>query len=200
MIRINLLPYRAARKRENIKRQITLYVLCVLLLLSGMFYMYLTLTHDLSALKSKEGEIRTDLAKFQKTINKINKLDEKTKELKDKLNVITTLENNKTGPVLLLAEISMAVPKDKLWLRSLSETGGILTLAGTAMDNETVALFMTNLEAQKHIQAVDLGNTKLRNLPQYRLNVSDFQLTCKTYAFKEPKKTETQPAKRRRKK
>ena len=200
MIRINLLPYRAARKRENIKRQITLYVLCVLLLLSGMFYLHLTLTHDLSALKSKEGEIRTDLAKFQKTINKINKLDEKTKELKDKLNVITTLENNKTGPVLLLAEISMAVPKDKLWLRSLSETSGILTLAGTAMDNETVALFMTNLEAQKHIQAVDLGNTKLRNLPQYRLNVSDFQLTCKTYAFKEPKKPETQPAKRRRKK
>ncbi len=200
MIRINLLPYRAARKRENIKRQITLYVLCVLLLLSGMVYSSLTLTHDLSVLKSKEGEIQADLAKLQKTVNKISELDKKTRELKDKLNVITDLENSKTGPVLLLAEISKAVPKDKLWLRSLSETGGVLTLAGTAMDNETVALFMTNLEAREHILAVDLGNTKLRNLPQYRLNVSDFQLTCKTYAFKEPEKPQTKPAKRRRKK
>lgn len=188
MIRINLLPYRAARKRENIKRQITLYVLCVLLLLTGMFYFYWTLTNDLSALKTREGEIRADLAKLQKTIKKINELDKITKELKTKLDVIRDLENSKTGPVLLLAEISRAVPKDKLWLRSFGESGGILNLSGTAMDNETVALFMVNLEAQEHIKAVDLTSTRSRNLPEHRLRVSDFELKCKTYAFKEPEK------------
>jgi len=198
MIRINLLPYRAARKRENIKRQITLYVLCVILLLSGMFYFYMTLTHDLSALKSREGEIRADLATLQKTIKRINELDKKTKELKTKLDVIRDLENSKTGPVLLLAEISNAVPKDKLWLNSFGESGGILTLTGTAMDNETVALFMVNLKAQEHIQTVDLSSARLRNLPEHRLRVSDFALKCKTYAFKEPEKSKKAKKKKRK--
>ena len=83
------------------------------------------LTGELSALKAREGEIRADLAKLQKTIKKINELDKKTKELKTKLDVIRDLENSKTGPVLLLAEISKAVPKDKLWLRSFAENGGM---------------------------------------------------------------------------
>ncbi len=198
MIRINLLPYRAARKRENIKRQITLYILCVILLLSGMFYFYMTLNRDLSALKAREGQIRADLAKLQKTIKMINEYDRKTKELKTKLDVIRDLESSKTGPVLLLAEISKAVPKDKLWLRSFGESGGLLTLSGTAMDNETVALFMVNLEAQEHIQGVDLSSTKLRNLPEHRLRVSDFELKCKTYAFKEPEKPKTAKKGRRK--
>jgi type IV pilus assembly protein PilN len=39
MIRINLLPFRAARKKENIRRQLSIYVLSVvcLLLLMGLF-------------------------------------------------------------------------------------------------------------------------------------------------------------------
>jgi type IV pilus assembly protein PilN len=109
--------------------------------------------------------------------------------------VIKELERNKTGPVRLLDEIAMAVPKDKLWLTSLKESGGMLTLTGTAMDNETVALFMTNLEQSEHVSTVDLQSSRLRNLPEYRLNVSDFVLECRTYAFKE-KTTEPPKGKR----
>ncbi|MFH1491046.1 MAG: PilN domain-containing protein, partial [Pseudomonadota bacterium] len=100
--------------------------------------------------------------------------------------VIKELEKNKTGPVHLLEEISKAVPKDKLWLNNLSESKGNLTLTGTAMDNETVALFMTRLEKSDFIQTVDLESVKVKALPQYRLRVSDFVLKCRTYAYKPP--------------
>jgi type IV pilus assembly protein PilN len=109
--------------------------------------------------------------------------------------VIKELERNKTGPVRLLDEIATAVPKDKLWLTSLKESGGMLTLTGTAMDNETVALFMTNLEQSEHVSTVDLQSSRLRNLPEHRLNVSDFVLECRTYSFKE-KGTEPAAGKR----
>jgi Tfp pilus assembly protein PilN len=79
------------------------------------------------------------------------------------------------------------VPKDKLWLRSLREKSGVLVLEGTAMDNETVALFMTNLEKSAYISSVDLKTTKLKALSRYKLDVSDFVLNCKTYAFKDEK-------------
>jgi len=46
---------------------------------------------------------------------------------------------------------------------------------------------MTNLEKSEYVSSVDLQSAKLRNLPKYSLNVSDFVLNCKTYAYK-PKK------------
>jgi len=86
----------------------------------------------------------------------------------------------------------MAVPRNKLWLRSLDEKEGVLTLMGSAMDNETVALFMTNLKDSQHIVSVDLQSTKLRNVSEYKVNVTDFTLICKTYSFKKTPKEGTE--------
>jgi len=44
---------------------------------------------------------------------------------------------------------------------------------------------MTNLEQSEYISGVDLQSAKLREIKDYKLNVSDFVLECKTYAFKE---------------
>jgi type IV pilus assembly protein PilN len=195
MIRINLLPFRAARKKENIRRQISIYVLSVAFLFIVMIYFFLQLNSTLNGLKTEEQRLQAELRTYEATIRRIAELEKKIKEIRSKLEVIKELERNKTGPVRLLDEIATAVPKDRLWLTSLKETGGILTLTGTAMDNETVALFMTNLESSEHISTVDLQSSRLRNLPEYRLNVSDFALECRTYAFKE--KT-TEPPKGRR--
>lgn len=198
MIKINLLPFRAAKKRENIKRQVTVYGLVVVLLLAAMGFFFFQLGSELAQLQDQQRKLKQELDGYQKTLARIAELEKKSKEIKTKLDVIKDLENKKTGPILLLDEIAMAVPKDKLWLTSLSETGGVLKLTGTAMDNETVALFMTNLEKAPHITSVELQSARLQNLPQYRLNVADFTLECKTYAFKEkPKAAPAPPPKKK---
>ena len=198
MIRINLLPFRAARKKENVRKQITVYILTVVLLISGLAYYFMQLSSQLNALKDEEKKVQLELKAYDQTIKRIKELEAKIKEIKTKLEVIKGLEKNKTGPVHLLDEISKAVPKDKLWLNNLSESKGNLTLSGTAMDNETVALFMTRLEKSEFIKTVDLQSVKVTALPQYRLRVSDFVLKCKTYAFKEPPPPKPQKGKRRR--
>ncbi len=185
MIRINLLPFRAARKKENIRRQLMIYGLSVALLFTLMGYTLFQLTSTLSELKEERADIEVKLKSHEQTIKKIAELEKKIREIRAKLEVIRELERNKTGPVHVLDEIAMAVPKEKLWLSSMKETKGTLTLAGTAMDNETVALFMTNLEKSEYISGVDLQSAKLRTIPDYKLNVADFILECKTYAFKE---------------
>ena len=187
MIKINLLPFRAARKRENIKRQITIYALSVMCLEVLMGWKFLDLNSELSSLKEEQAKINNELKKYQKTIASIQKLEKMIKERETKLAVIKGLQKGKTGPVHLLEEIALAIPKDKLWLKSLSESKGNLSLTGTAMDNETVALFMTQLEQSKYISSVDLQSTRMRSLAQYKLRVSDFVLACKTYAFQEKK-------------
>lgn len=197
MIKINLLPFRAAKKRENIKRQVSIYGLVVVLLLAGMAYFFLQLNTQLAELQAQHQKLKQELDGYEKTLARIAELEKKSKEIKTKLDVIKDLENKKTGPIRLLEEIAMAVPKEKLWLTSLSETGGVLKITGTAMDNETVALFMTNLEKAPHVTSVELQSAKLTHLPQYRLNVADFALECKTYAFKEKSTAAPAPARKK---
>jgi type IV pilus assembly protein PilN len=195
MIRINLLPFRAARKRENIRRQVSisgLMFLLFLLLLGGWF---ISLSSNVSGLRSKENSKKAELEGYKKELEEIKKLEAAIKEIKTKLDVINNLKKGKTGPVLLLSAIADAVPKEKLWLTSLKESNGILTLTGVAMDNETVSLFMNNLDAAKEIiPPTDLKSAKQKEIN--KLKVSEFSLECKTYAYKpETKKVDTKKKK-----
>jgi type IV pilus assembly protein PilN len=186
MIRINLLPFRAARKKENVRKQLSIYALTVILLLLVMAYLHMSLNSRLAELDSKEKTLTAELAKYAETNKQLKEIQAKIDELRAKLDVIHKLEKAKTGPVLMLEEVARAVPNDRLWLRIITENEGILRIEGSAMDNDTVALFMTQLEKADHISSVDLVNTKMRHIEQYRLNVTDFDISCKTYSFKEP--------------
>jgi len=191
MIRINLLPFRAARKQENIRRQVSIYFLSVVCLLTLMSYSYLSLSSELTKLKGEEKQLRSEMASYAKVTQEIARIRKRTKEIQDKFDVIKDLEKQRAGPVRLLEEIATSVPIDRLWLSAIVEKGGDLTLEGSAMDNDTVALFMTNLEKKKQIKSVDLKATKLQNFPKYKLNAANFVLACKTVFHKD--KPEAKP-------
>jgi len=180
MIRINLLPYRAARKHENIRRQVSTYFLSVFCLLTLMIYSYMNLNNELVKLKGEETQLRKEMASYAKVTREIARIKSRTKEIQDKFNVIMNLEKQRSGPVRFLEEIAISVPIDRLWLTAISEKRGNLTLKGNAMDHDTVALFMTNLEKTKQITSVDLETIKLQNFPKYKLNTASFVLACKT--------------------
>ena len=182
MIRINLLPFRAARKRENIRQQISVYIGTVILALLVIGFLSIQKIGQASDKKAEEESLKSEIVSYQKEIEELKAVEKKTKEVKIKLDVIKELEKGKTGPVLLLADVADSVPKGKLWLRSYSEKKGSLSLTGTAMDNETVALFMSNLEKTQQITTVDLESAEQRDIPQYNIKVSDFVLKCSTVA------------------
>jgi len=182
MIRINLLPFRAARKRENIRQQISVYIGIVILVLLVIGFLSIQKIGQASDKKAEEESLKSEIVSYQKEIEELKAVEKKTKEVKIKLDVIKELEKGKTGPVLLLADVADSVPKGKLWLKSYSEKKGSLSLTGTAMDNETVALFMSNLEKTQQITTVDLESAEQRDIPQYNIKVSDFVLKCGTVA------------------
>ncbi len=187
MIKINLLPFRVARKRENVRRQVSIYLLCMLFLFCLMGYLHVSLGGQLTRLKATEASLQKELKTYAVITREIAKLKKDTKDLNTKLGVIENLEKQRVGPVLLLVEIARAVPLDRLWLNSVLETSGRLTLQGTAMDNHTVALFMTQLEKAPHISSVDLDRTTLKFFPERKRRASNFVLTCKTaYAEAKP--------------
>jgi len=205
MIKINLFPFRAARIKENIRRQVTVSSLSVvfLILLLGVFpynpYSYLSLDKKLKSLREEKDVKGKKLDSFKDITVKIKKLDKTKAEIEVKLKTIEDLEKGKTGPVKLLDDIAMSVPRDKLWLTSLKEEKGILTLEGTAMDNETVADFMDRLKGTDSVTSVELVRTRQKNVKELDLNLKDFALNCKTYAFKEKPPPEVKKKRRRKK-
>jgi len=197
MIRINLFPFRAARIKENIKRQVFYYFGSVIILVLAITYFYIDFSRDIGSLKKRQNELRQELDTYKDTNVKIDSLKKTLAEIEHKLKTITELEKVKTGPVRLLDDIATSVLKDKLWLASLRENKGTLMLEGTAMDNETVADFMDRLQARGSIRSVELVRTRQRNIPGFDLSLKDFSLKCKTYAFKEA--PAPAPAKKKRK-
>jgi type IV pilus assembly protein PilN len=199
MIKINLLPFRAAKKRENIRRQVSIFLLSLIFFIALIGYAFFNLNNKISALKAEQTQLKGELAKYSKTTKRIKEIQKRIKEANEKLKVIKGLEKKKTGPVRLLGEISSAVPKDKLWLVSIDEKKGILIIEGSAIDNKTVALFMTKLEKAQTIKSVDLKSTKLKNLKQFEMDVTDFVLSCKTYSYEEPEEKAAKDSKKKKK-
>jgi len=195
MIRINLLAFRAARKRESVRKQFSIYFLTVILLLVLMPLIYLTLNNKLSGLKQEEKRLRGELASYAKISREIARIKSKTNEIKKRLDIIRELEKQRLGPLRLLEEIALAIPIDRLWLRSIAENGGVLRLEGNAMDNDTVADFMTNLEKTQLIESVDLKSTKLQNFPAQKIDVANFTLTCKLASQKDSSEAEAKNGK-----
>lgn len=197
MIKINLLPFRKARRRENVRRQVNVYFLCLLFLFSLMFYFHFDLNSQLEKLETRQKGLQNELKTYERITREIAKLKKNTQILTTKLDVIKNLEKQRVGPVQLLAEVALAAPLDRLWLESLTESRGVMTLQGTAMDNDTVALFMTKLEKAHQIRSVDLDKTTLRFFPEQKLRAAGFVLTCQT-AFGVPKPEKEKPQKKKR--
>ena len=196
MIKINLLPFRAARKRENIRREVSIFLLSMVFLFVAGGYEYISLNQNLNRLEQEETRLREESKKYDKVLREIALLNKEIKIVETRLEVIKGLENDKTGALQLLEEVALSAPVERLWLNSLSESKGLLTLQGSAMDNNTVASFMTSLGKAEHISNVDLKSTQLQDFPQYKLKAATFVLTCKTSFRKSKPETAKKGAKK----
>ena len=187
MIKVNLFPFRAARIKENIRRQVTIYLLSMIFLILASSYFYLDLYNKVNTLREERDVKQKELDSFKDTNKKIVALKKTIADVEVKLKTIKRLEKGKTGPVKLLDDIAMSVPEDKLWLTTLKEQKGTLILDGTAMDNETVADFMNKLQNTKSITSVELVRTRQKKIKitGFDLSLKDFSLNSKTYAFRE---------------
>ncbi len=176
MIKINLLPFRAAKKLENIRMQISVFILSVVLVVLILGFYFIKLNGTLKETQDTNAKLKKEKATYAQLLKEVDALEKKREDLKVKVGVIQALESKKAGPVRLFDEISIAVPSRRLFLKSMNESGENISMAGVAKDYDTVALFMTNLEKTKSIKSVSLGTTNHTEMEQQQ--VSTFTLSC----------------------
>lgn len=161
MIRINLLPVRAAKKREFGRQQIVLFGLLLLLAGIGNWFWYNRVDSELSQLDAQISRTRAEIAQLEKTIGEVKSIKEDKKALEDKLKILDALKKGRTGPVKVMDELATLIPQ-KVWLLDYTEAGGAVTLTGQSASYEDLSAFSKKLKASVHFTNITIKNARQR--------------------------------------
>lgn len=139
------------------------------------------------------------LAKFEKQAKEVDRIKNAFNNLEKKTKVIKNLETKRKAAVCLLDNMTKVVaeytsvsgsdslpdkdqtPVKRLWFTNFQAKGNEIGIKGIAMDNKTVANFMTRLENSKLYKNVNLSTVKQQKMT--KLNLKHFDITCTKIAL-----------------
>jgi len=166
MIRINLLPVRAAKKKETFMNQIYVGVLVLALTFAGVGFQAFSQKGKISRLRSDIGAREKELKDLKEVVEKVEEFEAKKEVLQQKIDLITDLEQGREHFIQIVDVISQAIPGGA-WVSSVSfkgkggkskEASGV-SLRGAAYEKDDVGIFIGNLKAQnQYVKAVQLGS------------------------------------------
>jgi len=169
VIRINLLPVREARRKADLHQQFVLIAAAAvgsLVLVTGVHQF---VRSSITNANKRVETLKTQLAQFKPQQDQVEAFKAKKADIEQKLDVIDRLERSRSGPVHILDELASRTP-ERVWLTTLSATGGTIELKGMSIDNELVALFLTALNDSAYFANVELKETELKTVDQLKLN------------------------------
>ncbi len=173
MIRINLLPFRAARKKENVRRQISVFLLSFALIIIAVVYWNVWLGNRITKLKVRNQDTITQIAKYDKINKEIAQIKKALSTLEQKIKVIETLEGGRKDTVNLMESMTELIVKERMWFTSLNVQGDNITIQGIALDERTIADFMKNLEGTG---TGPYANVTLKSIQQQKIKNKDLNL------------------------
>lgn len=173
MIRINLLPVRAEKRRESLRQQAVVAVGVIVVLVAGIALVHVTLGSDIDHMRDQITQRQAEISRLQAVIGEVKEFRKKKRDLEEKIEVINKLEQRQRGPVRVLDALARVIP-EKMWIEKLKDSGGTVSLEGIAIDNQTIARFMTQMEASPWFQGVRLEVT--RQVTRAGVNLKSFSL------------------------
>ena len=176
MIRINLLPYRAAKKKENIRRQVSIFFLSIIVVLLLIFWHNSYLGGRIEGLNQEIISTRTQVIKYKKINDEIAEIKKKLEVLDRKIDVISSLEADRKVPVENMDRLYQLLVEKRMWYTKIEESGSNFKLSGIAIDNQTVADFMTRIEKSDGFINVRLDSIKQHKTQDNELKLKQFDL------------------------
>jgi len=184
MIRINLLPFRAARRKENVRRQISILSLSLVLVAIGLFYYQLTLGSKIDLLNTQADGVKQALKKNLKAAKEVDEIRKALDLLKIKMDGIETIKKRRREPIQLLDAMTEVVLSERMWFLELTSDNERVGIKGVALDQKTVADFMTRLESTKLFTGVNLST--LKHVQLEGLGLKKFDIRCEKPSPKPP--------------
>ncbi len=179
MIKINLLPVRAAKKKETAIQQLTIAGVVVVFIAVIVLSLYVIKRVQVAAANEDITAANNKINVLKTKIGKLEALKTLKEQVKKKLDVLTQLRKNKTGPAQRLASLSDLTP-EKLWLTNYSESGQDIKISGIAFTEELIAQFMKALEASNDFMTVELLLSEQTVVAETKLKKFDLSMKLKS--------------------
>src|SRR3989338_882597 len=172
MIRINLLPHREAKRKA--RRQQFYVLLGLVSVLAGLIWFlgFSIISRQIAAQNEKNEFLKREIASLDKEITEIKKIQDQTNALLARKRVIEAMQANRTETVHLFNELAKQVPEG-IYLRTLTQTGPKIALAGYAQSNARITTLMNNLDESPLLENSALVETKAETVANRRLNALD---------------------------
>ncbi len=185
MIKINLLPVRAAKKKETAIQQVIIAGVAVVVIALFIIALYAVKHVQVTAAKDEITTANSKIAELKSKIGKLEEIKVLKEQVKKKLDVLAQLRKNKTGPAQRLASLSDLTP-EQLWLTSYSESATEVKISGIAFTEELIAQFMRGLEASNDFTGVELGVSEQTEMAGTKLKKFDLTMKLKSIATQTP--------------
>lgn len=175
MIKINLLPVRAAKKKETAIQQFVITGVAVVVIAMVVVSLYVVKHVQVAAAKEDITSANNRINELKTKIGKLEELKALKEQVKKKLDVLAQLRKNKTGPAQRLATLSDLTP-EQLWITNYGESGQDIKISGIAFTEELIAQFMKSLEASSDFMAVELLVSEQTEMAGTKLKKFDISL------------------------
>lgn len=192
MIRINLLPHRAEKRK---RRRTQFYALSALMVVLGGligFLVHFIFVGYVERQESRNAFLKSEIAKLDQQTAEIRRLREQIEALLARKRVIEDLQSTRAESVYLLNELARGTPEG-VYLKSVKQAGGRITLVGYAQSNARVSHLMRSLEESPFLERPSLVEAKAVKVDDRR--VSEFTLSI---GIERPKAEEEAPEPRSR--
>lgn len=207
MIRINLLPFRAARKKENLQQQLLIFVVLLALLVAGCFYAhFFYFKSKIAYLTETIEQKKKELEEKNRVAAEVEKLRKRLAELERKTEVVKRLEWNRKDTFRILDTLTDVVVTNRMWFKGIKTKERVtgkddnktiileVDIDGIAMDQPTVAVFMGALKESKVFSNVNLKSITVEEVkPELFLKL--FRITCNMVPQKMPQEKKTEDEK-----
>jgi type IV pilus assembly protein PilN len=176
MARINLLPWRAERRKQRQKEFGILLGLSAMGAVLVSFLMVGYYSAQISGQNERNQYMQARIDEVQKQIEEIKLLDEKKAKLLARKEIIEKLQANRSQMVHLFDSLVRTIP-DGVVLTSIKQDQETLTLEGRAQSNARVSTYMRNLEGSGWMTNPDLSIIEAKG--EDRALPNEFKLTVK---------------------
>jgi type IV pilus assembly protein PilN len=178
--RLNLLPWREMRRREQDRQLLTIAIGAWVLMVVVVFYAHIHVSGLIDAQNRRNEFLKQEIAKVEKQIREVADLKKRREALIARMNVIQQLQADRTRVVRIFDELVRRVPEG-VQLATLKQSGGNnMALTGVAQSNARVSALMRNFSASDWFDDPKLNVINVKQRGGDR--VSEFSLTVKNLA------------------
>ncbi len=156
MARINLLPWRAERRRLRQKEFMAMLGVSALAAAVIAFLIVGFYKGQIKGQNERNAFLKDQITQVDAKIKEIEELDKKKAKLLARKEVIEQLQANRSQMVHLFDSLVRTIP-DGVTLTALKQEGDVLTLTGRSQSNARVSSYMRNLEGSGWMTNPDLS-------------------------------------------